>query len=144
MFTMRGSPPNETLLQEQMFGVQKEQRRSHVTHTPDQMLSGALGKNSFCKFRNPLISNVSELRSELWNHSCHLKIQSTSRKHRTTFTSLHTLKRCKSVEVIGKVIPEYKVEQFINYFYMQHNIVWEKNSQRLKIRMDVERYIPIR
>lgn len=51
VFTMTGSSPNGTLLQEQMFRVQKEEKRSHVSHTPDQMLSAALEKNVFCKLR---------------------------------------------------------------------------------------------
>lgn len=123
MFTMRGSSPSETLLQEQMFRVQKEQRRSPVTHTPDQMLSGSLEKNIFCKFQNPLISNVLELRLESWNHSRYLKTQLTCRKPRNTFTAVHTLKHCKYVEVAGEVAPEYKVEQFVNNLYMPDNVV---------------------
>lgn len=88
VFTMTGSSPNGTLLQEQMFRVQKEEKRSHVSHTPDQMLSAALEKNVFCKLRTrwyPLFGNCGR------NHgTSYLKTQSTCLKRRTAIMSLHT------------------------------------------------------
>lgn len=125
VFTMTGSSPNGTLLQEHMFRAQKEEKRSQVSHTPDQMLSGALEKNIFCKLRArwyPLFWTCGR-----GHGTNYLETQSTCLKRRTTITSVHTSTWYEQVEVVGKVIPEQSWVVYTQLWHARDNAVLSRN-----------------